>query len=133
MNIKPSIPSTYTNNHVPMRDIFHKANQILAGRGKKIIIREKGEDAQCATDVRKSFVFLAQPVMTATDPAAPVVNIKKSFDSIAQIEKFTFRVKGYFFINHHRQLVRMNYCHTLKIALRWKSKIASPKKSVTLA
>lgn len=116
-----------------MRDIFHKANQILSGRGKKIIIRENGEDAQCQTNVRKSFVFLATPVTSASDPVAPVVNIKKSFDSVARIERFLFRVKGYFFVNHNRQLVRMNYCHTLKIALRWKAKILSPKKSVTLA
>lgn len=132
MDVNQVFSSSYTKD-VPMRDIFHQANQILSGRGKKIIIREKGEDATCVTNVKKSFIFLAQPVATSSDPAAPVVNIKKSFDSVTRCEKFTFKVRGYFFVNHNRQLVRMNYSHRLDITLRWKSKMLSPKKSVTLA
>ncbi len=132
MNINPIFSNSY-NKGAGMRDIFHKANQILAGRGKKIVIREKSEDAQCITDVRKSFVFLAQPVLNTGDPTAPQVSIKKSFDSVTRSEHFNFRVKGYFFVNHNRQAVRMDYCHSLKVSLRWKSKTTSPKKSVTLA
>ena len=132
MDVNQAFSSSYAKD-VPMRDIFHKANQILSGRGKKIIIREKGEDKECVTNVHKTFIFLAQPVTTSGDPAQPIVNIKKSFDSVTRCERFSFRVKGYFFINHNRQLVRMNYCHSLRISMRWKSKVASPKKSVTLA
>lgn len=132
MNINEAFSGSYAKD-VPMRDIFHKANQILSGRGKKIIIRELGEDDQCQTTVKKTFVFLAEPTMSSEDPGEPQVTIRKSFDSVSRCEKFSFRVKGFFYVNHQRHLVKMNYCHTLKIQLRWKSKTTSPKKSVTLA
>ena len=63
----------------------------------------------------------------------PQVHIKKSFDSITQDEKFCLRVKGFFYVNHSRRLMKVDYSHTLRINLHWKVKTSSPKKTVTMA
>ena len=117
----------------PMRDILHKTTAILQGRGKVITLREHAEEKECVTDVRKNFMYLATEAQSEEGQSVPLVHIKKSFDSVTHDEKFSFRVKGFFYVNHSRRLLKVDYCHTLRINLHWKSKLSSPKKSVTMA
>ncbi len=117
----------------PMRDILHKTTSILQGRGKLITLREHAEEKECVTDVRKNFIYLASPADHEGEQSTPKVSIKKSFDSANRDEKFCFKVKGYFFVNHGRRVMKVDYAHTLRINLHWKVKTASPKKSVTMA
>ncbi len=116
-----------------MRDILHKTKEVLAGRGKTIILRERGEDKECVTDVRKSFIYVAHEGDYEQEQSVPQVHIEKSFDSVNRNEYFSFRVKGFFFVNRNRRLVKVGYCHHLKITLHWKSKTSTPKKIVTMA
>ncbi len=118
---------------VPMRDILHKTTAILQGRGKLISLREHTEEKETISDVRKNFIYIASEAETQEEPTTPRVHIKKSFDSVSRDERFAFRVKGYFYVNHARRVVRIDYCHTLRINLHWKSKTSSPKKTVTMA
>ena len=117
----------------PMRDIFHKTTGILKGRGKVITLREHADEKECVTDVRKNFIYLASPAESEEKQSIPQVHIKKSFDSVHCDEKFCFRVKGFFYVNHSRRLMKVDYCHTLRINLHWKNKASSPKKTVTMA
>ena len=116
-----------------MRDIFHKTTGILKGRGKVITLREHAEEKECITDVRKNFIYMATEAETEEEKSTPQVHITKSFDSVIHDEKFSFRVKGFFYVNHSRRLMKVDYCHTLRINLHWKVKATSPKKTVTMA
>ena len=116
----------------PMRDILHKTTAILQGRGKVITLREHAEEKECVTDVRKNFIYVATEAQSEEKKSIPQVHIKKSFDSVTRDEKFAFRVKGFFYVNHSRRLMKVDYCHTLRINLHW-NKATSPKKTVTMA
>jgi len=118
---------------LPMRDILHKTSSILQGRGKVISLREHAEEKECVTDVRKHFIYIATEVPCEETATIPQVHIKKSFDSVSHDEKFSFRVKGFFYVNHSRRLMKVAYCHTLRIILHWNAKVSSPKKTVTMA
>ena len=117
----------------PMRDILHKIRETTGGRGKIILLAEHAEDKQCITDVRKKFIYVAKEVDADGGTATPQVHIDKSFDSKTRDEYFAMRVRGFFHVYRNRRLVKIGYCHLLKIRLHWKSKKASPKKSVTMA
>jgi hypothetical protein len=117
----------------PMRDILHKTTAILNGRGKVITLREHADEKECVTDVRKNFIYLATEAQSEEKQPVPQVHIAKSFDSVLRAEKFSFRVKGFFYVNHSRRLMKVAYCHTLRINLHWKTKVSSPKKTVTMA
>jgi len=117
---------------LPMRDILHKTSAILEGRGKVITMREHSEEKECVSDVRKHFIYVASEVQSEEAQSVPQVHIKKSFDGVSHDEKFSFRVKGFFYVNHSRRLMRVAYCHTLRINLHW-NKETSPKKVVTMA
>ena len=117
----------------PMRDILHKTTAILKGRGKVITLREHAEEKECVTDVRKNFIYVTSEAQSEEEQSIPQVHIAKSFDSVTLDEKFFFRVKGFFYVDHSRRLMKVAYCHTLRIKLHWKAKTSSPKKTVTMA
>lgn len=115
-----------------MRDIVHKTTGILQGRGKLITLREHAEEKESITDVRKNFIYIASEAHSEEE-TQPKVHIKKSFDSVTRDEKFLFRVKGHFYVDHGRRRMKVDYAHSLRINLHWKSKTTSPKKTVTMA
>ncbi len=125
--------SGMVKKELPIRDVLHKTKEVLRGRGKTVIIREHSEDRECASDVRKTFIYIAEEADIEGEAVTPQVHIEKSFDSANRNENFVFRVRGLFYVNRNRRLVKVAYCHTLKILLHWKSKESSPKKSVTMA
>ncbi|MBF0490260.1 MAG: hypothetical protein HQL15_06520 [Candidatus Omnitrophica bacterium] len=116
-----------------MRDILHKTKEILKGRGKRIVIQEHSSDNQCISDIRKNFLYIAQDVEREEDPKKPEVHVSKSFDSLNRTEKFIMQVKGSFYVNRNRRLVKIVYYHTLKILLHWKTAVTAPTQSVTMA
>jgi len=116
-----------------MCDIIYKTAGILQGRGKVITLREHTDEKECVTDVRKNFIYVAAEAQSEEKQSIPQVHIAKSFDSVRCDEKFSFRVKGFFYVNHSRRLMKVAYCHTLRINLHWKIKTSTPKKTVTMA
>ena len=121
------------NQGLEMRNITYKKKQSLEHRRKLISICEHSEDKECKTYVRKSFIYIVSKAETIEDqPKPPEVFIKKRFDTKSLTERFSFRVKGAFYINQERSLLKVNFCHALRIHIVWKSKLFSPKKSVTL-
>ena len=124
--------STY-EKETPMRDVLHKIRETTQGRGKAILLAERAEDKQCISDVRKQFMYVAKEVDTDEGTITPHVHIEKSFDSKTRNEFFCMRVRGFFHVYRNRRLVKIGYCHILRIRLHWKSKNFSPKKPVTIA
>ena len=117
-----------------MKEILHKKRDTLNQRGKIVTIIENSQDEECVTAVRKNFIYVVgEPVDVPGEAAAPEIKIKKSFDTKTREEKFAFHIKGTFYVNRDRRMIRILYCHSLKIYLKWKSKVYSPKKSVTVA
>jgi hypothetical protein len=117
-----------------MKNILHKTRVGFNNRSKITKIVEHTEDKDCITKVKKTFVYLLTPVVGETEtPGDPVIRIHKSFDTKTRDEKFSFRMKGFIYVNHHRRLFKVDYCHALRIHLKWKTKVFSPKKSVTMA
>ncbi len=116
-----------------MRQILYKKKHSVRHRSKMISISEQNEDSECRTRVRKSFVYIVTRVdEIAKSIADPEIFIKKSFDSKLLSERFSFRVRGAFFMTQDRYLFKVEFCHTLKINIIWFNKSFSPKKSVTL-
>lgn len=117
----------------PMRDILHKVKERVGGRGKVVQILEHAEDKQCVTDIRKRFIYVAKEVDADGGSATPQVHIEKSFDTKTREELFCMRVRGFFHVYRNRRMVKIGYCHILKIRLHWKHKKSSSKQSVTMA
>ncbi len=111
-----------------MKDVLYK-NLTSIPKGKKtILIREKSEDQECLTYIRKSFIYLATNEVRINQPAdAPQIFIKKLFNSKTKEEKFSFKVKGFFYITKDFSFVKVRFSHTLKINIHWKTKVLSPK------
>ncbi len=115
-----------------MREILFKNMTSVKNRRKAISVVERAEDKECKTHVRKSFVYVITPELRVEQEASqPEIKIRKCYNSKTREEKFTFRVKGYFFISKELSFVRVNFSHTLKINIHWKTKVFSPK-SATL-
>jgi hypothetical protein len=98
-----------------------------------ISICEHSEDKECTTSIRKSFIYIvrsADHIQESFDK--PEIYIRKIFDSKLPEEKFSFRVKGSFYMTRDQYLFKVDFCHLLKIDIVWKHKVFSPKKSPTL-
>ena len=116
-----------------MREILFRKKESGRKHRKMISINEHTEDKECRTHIRKGFVYIVTKVEQIDKKVAkPEILIIKSINSKTRQEKFTFRVKGAFYLTKDRSIVRVDFYHTLRICLYWKEKIFSPKKSVTL-
>ena len=115
-----------------MKEILFKNVTSLPKRRKIISISETSEDKECKTFVRKSFVYLVTPQMRVEQTIPqPDVYIRKFYSTKTKEERFSFRVKGYFYIAQEYCFLKVSFCHRLKINILWKAKIFSPK-SATL-
>jgi len=117
----------------PMKDVLFESQIDLENRKKNFSICSKTEDKVCRTQVQKSFAYVVDRA-DETMPAAkaPVVFIRKAFDSKKGIEEFGFHVRGFFHVNLNDTLMKVIFHHTLDIKIKWKTKNFSPKKSESL-
>ena len=102
-------------------------------RAKFLTIRQQTQDKESVTSVQKNFVYMVFSIHEA--PAhlnPPQIYIRKEFDYKNKVEKFSFKVKGHFFITDQHQLFKVKFRHSLDIVIAWKPKIFSPKKSAVL-
>jgi len=115
-----------------MKQIFFKKMSDPQKRIKEVCINSEVEDKECKTKTQKGFVYRASKADKGDLTfESPEVNIQKSFDTNKNIEKFSLKVKGTFYITHQLEVLEVNFQHTLDIEIFWKTKVFSPKKSVT--
>ena len=117
---------------IAMREILFKNMTSIEKRRKAISISEHSEDKDCKTFVRKSFIYMVTPeVRVEQTIPQPEIHIRKAYNTKTKEEKFSFRIKGFFYIAKDGCFLKVSFCHRLRINLLWKSKIFSPK-SATL-
>ncbi len=117
-----------------MKEVLYKKRQSVKLQRKVITLSEKSEDQDCKTHVRKTFVYLVDRVQRVEDSMGlPQVYIRKIYNSPTKIEKFSFRVKGTFYIRKDRILLKVHFCHSLRIFILWKLKEFAPKKAAPLS
>ena len=117
-----------------MKRVLLKRNSDQEHGTKRFSILQKNEEKDCSTKVYKSFRYhVSRPEQFEKLSEEPEVFITKNFDTKRGIERFAFMVVGAFYVGHNRQIFKVNFQHTLKIQIRWKTKIFSPKKSEILA
>src|SRR3990167_2576106 len=116
-----------------MREVLYEKRLDPAKRGKVFTIDPETTDKKCTTKICKSFRYKVDRAKES-DPRnrPPLVFIRKSFDTKRCIESFRFHVKGFFFISHGKELLRVRFNHALDITIHWKAKDFSPKKSASL-
>ena len=115
-----------------MREILFKNATSVKKRRKVILISELSEDKECKTYIRKSFVYIITPEVRIDQPVPqPDIYIRKAYSTKTKQEKFSFRVKGFFYVAKEATFFKVSFCHGLKINILWKSKVFSPK-SATL-
>lgn len=116
-----------------MREVLYEKRLDPAKRVKVFSIDSETVDKKCKTKICKSFRYKVDRARES-DPRnkAPLIFIRKSFDTKRRIESFSFHVKGFFFISHGKELLRVRFNHALDITIHWNAKDFSPKKSVSL-
>lgn len=116
-----------------MKQIIYKKKTNLEKRLKTFSVIQEMDEKESITKIKKSFsyhIVAAENSQPVTEE--PEVSIKKQFDSEKQIEQFSFRVKGYFYMTHNRMFIKVYFRHNLNIRIVWKTKVFSPKKSEIL-
>ncbi len=109
-----------------MREVLYKKRRSVQKRRKAISISERTEDKQCKTHVRKNFVYVvSKNVVTNPHAVAPEVFVNKFYDSNTKEEKFSFRIKGSFYVARNDKHVEVKFCHVLNICIHWKLKMDS--------
>ncbi len=116
-----------------MREIAYRQKHSLKYRRKMIGINEVTKERDCTTRVRKNFVYILTPVRhVQPSTEKPQIFVRKSFNTVRRQEKFSFRVKGVFYMARERHIFKVDFCHTLRIGIVWNKDAFSPKKSATL-
>ena len=117
-----------------MREVLYEKRLDPDKRVKVFTIDSESEDKKSITRICKSFRYkVDQAKGSAPRNKAPLIFIRKMFDTKRGIESFSFHVKGCFFITHDKELMRVRFNHTLDITIQWKAKDFAPKKSASLA
>ncbi len=112
-----------------MKTILYKRRCDPQNRIKSFSILQENEDKECVTRIRKSFRYDVLNVDRVDPHAAPPnVYIKKYFGTGKKIEKFSFNVKGTFYLTHQQMLLKVDFSHALNIHIYWKIENFSPKK-----
>ena len=118
-----------------MKDILFKRRCDPKEQVKVFSILQRTEDAECITKIRKSFryeVYRADKD-NVKELESPQAYIKKFLNTRKSVEKFTFKVKGAFYLNYKEHFLRVDFQHTLNIHLSWKSKNFMPQKNSVIA
>ena len=115
-----------------MKKICFKRNQNLQRGTKYLHICSRSDEKESLTLVRKGFLYKVSKAKDIEPEAeAPQVYIRKAYDTKQKIEKFSFQVKGVFYMTHERILMKVEFHHSLNIKIVWKKNF-SPKKSEVL-
>ena len=118
-----------------MKDILYKKRCNTAQRTKVFSILQKMEDAECVTKIHKAFRYEIYPSEkeNAFQLGSPQAYIRKTLNTQKAIEKFSFQVKGSFYITYQDHFLKVDFQHTLNIHLKWKSKSLLQQNSTILA
>ena len=102
-----------------MREIAFKNLTSTAKRRKVISLVEKTEKEGYAISSQKSIVYIVTALQSQMyELSQPEYHICKSYDSKEKIERFSLRVKGTSYILQDGGLLKVDFCHSLRIEIR---------------
>mgnify|MGYP000896870361 CR=1 FL=1 len=102
-----------------MREIAFKNLTSTAKRRKVISLVEKTQKEGYLISSQKSIVYIVTAAGSQVrDLSKPEYHICKSYDSKEKIEKFSLRVKGASYLIQEGTLLRVDFCHSLRIDIR---------------
>ena len=102
-----------------MKEIAFK-NLTSAERKRKIIsLRETTERDGCSIASQKTLVYMVSHQSgKVRNIERPEYHIGKSYDSITKEERFSLRVKGTSYVVQDSNLLKVDFCHSLKIDIK---------------
>lgn len=102
-----------------MREIAFKNETSTAKHRKIISLIEKTEKEGYLISSQKSIVYIVNSTrVPAQEVEQPEYHICKSYDSKEKIEKFSLRVKGVSYIVQEGGVLKVDFCHALRIEIR---------------
>lgn len=102
-----------------MREIAFKNLTSTAKRRKVISLVEKTEKQGYSVASHKTIIYVVSPVVAPVrDIVQPEYHICKIYDSKEKLEKFSLRVKGTSYITQEGNLLKVDFCHSLRIDIR---------------
>ena len=106
-----------------MREILYK-NLTSPKNGRRVIsVHETNENKDCFTHVHKAFIYLVRKEEKQEESVPkPIFQIFKSFNTKTKAEKFSFRVKGIFYVVKDVSVYTVYFCHSLRIDITHKFK-----------
>lgn len=109
-----------------MREILFKNLTSLKNKRRVIVVSEKAENKDVHTHVHKVFIYVVgKEVETVEDIPAPVFSIVKHYHTKTKEEKFSFRVKGMFYVIKDQSFLMVHFCHSLRIDISRKAKVSA--------
>ena len=111
-----------------MREILYKNLTSLKNKRRVIFVSEKTENKDVLTRIHKVFIYVVtKEVNTLEDLPAPVFCITKNYNTKTKEEKFSFRVKGIFYVSKNKRYLMIHFCHSLRVDISRKSKVYSSR------
>jgi hypothetical protein len=102
-----------------MREIAFKNETSTAKHRKIISLIEKTEKEGYSISSQKSIIYIVNSARTPVrDLEQPEYHICKFYDSKEKIEKFSLRVKGVSYITQDGGVLKVDFCHALRIEIR---------------
>lgn len=113
-----------------MKELLHKKRRDIDRGTKLITINSRTEDKESRTRVRKSFLYrVMKSEQASVSVCPPEIFIRKSFDTLNKIEKFSFQIKGSFYTTNGDLVARVYFHHCLNVQISWKDFFLPPKAS----
>ncbi len=107
-----------------MREILYKNETSEKNKRRVICVSEISESESYLTRVRRTFIYIIEKAMESQESLShPVFHITKFFNTKTKTEKFSFRIKGTFYIIKETGSVKINFNHALRIDVVPKSKV----------
>jgi len=107
-----------------MKEIAFKNMTSVQKRRKIISLVERTEKDDCLIISHKTLVYIVSPqTEKVRSLSRPEYFVSKTYDSKAKEEKFSLRVKGTSYVVQGNSLLKVDFCHSLKIDIHPKPSI----------
>lgn len=107
-----------------VREIMYRNLTSAKNKRRVISVSEKSENKDVITRIHRAFIYIvSREVEAVEDLPAPVFFITKNYHTKTREEKFSFRVKGVFYVIKGNSFLMVHFCHSLRVDIIRKSKV----------
>ncbi len=111
-----------------MREVLYKNFTSLKNKRRVIFVSEKSENKDVVTHIHRTFIYVVtKEVDKVGDLPDPIFVINKNCNTKTREEKFSFRVKGVFYVAKEKRFLLVHFCHSLRIDILRKAKLSTPR------